>query len=64
MPFCVKRYRVTDGLGNVLHECVENHQTRNSVRLAEPVAVEELRIEVLETHGAPAAIFEVRCYAK
>ncbi len=64
MPFCVRRYRVTDGDGRVLRECAENHQTRNSIVLAEPVTARELHIEVLETHGAPAAIFEVRCYAK
>lgn len=64
MPFCVKRYRVTDGGGRALFESGENHQTRNSVRLAEAVETQELSIEVLETHGAPAAIFEVRCYER
>jgi hypothetical protein len=62
MPFCVKRYRVKDRDGAVLHACEENHQTRNSIRLAQTVSTDELKIEVLETHGAPAALFEVRCY--
>jgi hypothetical protein len=62
LPFCVKRYRITDESGAVLFECPENHQTRNSIRLASPVTTTELRLEVLETRGTPAAIFEIRCY--
>lgn len=62
LPFCVKRYRIKDETGAVLFESPDNHQTRNTIRLATPATTTELRIEVLETHGAPAAIFEVRCY--
>jgi hypothetical protein len=47
---------------NGLFESAENHQTRNSVRLATPVTTAALHIDVIETHSAPAAIFEVRCY--
>jgi hypothetical protein len=61
IPFCVRRYRILDG-ARVLFACDENHQTRNTVLLPEAVKTTELRIEVLETHGAPAALFEVRCY--
>ena len=64
MPFCVRHYRILNAAGAVLHECLDNHQTRNSIRLYEPVSTSALHIEVLATHGAPAAIFEVRCYAK
>ena len=63
MPFCVKHYRIRDCGGALLFERAENHQTRNSVRLPVPVTTTEVRIEILETHGAPAAIFGVRCYA-
>jgi hypothetical protein len=63
MPFTVKRHRVLDDAGNVLHEAAANHQTRNVVRLAKPVSTRALHIEALESWGAPAAIFEVRCYA-
>jgi hypothetical protein len=62
LPFCVKRYRISDGGGTVLCESGENHQTRNTVRLATPVTTAEIRLEVLETHGAPAAVFGFRCY--
>ncbi len=64
MPFCVRHYRILDAADAVLHECLDNHQTRNSIRLHESVSTSALHIEVLATHGAPAAIFEVRCYAK
>lgn len=63
MPFCIKRYRILDGAGRVLHEAPDNHQSHNHIRLAAPVRTDTLRIEVLETHGAPAALFDVRCYA-
>ncbi len=62
MPFCVKHYRILDAKGTVLAECADNHQTRNVVKLATPVTTDRLVIECRETHGAPAAIFEVRCY--
>jgi hypothetical protein len=61
MPFCVKRYRIVGDQG-VLFESQDNHQTRNTIVLPEAVEAQQLRIEVLETHGAPAALFEVRCY--
>jgi hypothetical protein len=63
MPFCVRSYRILDSGGAVLHECAENHQTRNSIVLPEAVVTPELHIEILATHGAPAALFEVRCYS-
>jgi hypothetical protein len=62
MPFCVKRYRIRDCEGNVLFESGENHQTRNTIRLSPPAVTRGLSIDVLETHGAPAALFGVRCY--
>ncbi len=64
VPFCVKHYRLHDSAGNVLHECADNHQARNTITFAEPVNTKALTVEVLAMHGdCPAAIFEVRCYA-
>lgn len=60
IPFCIKRYRISAG-AELLHEG-ENHVTRAVVVLNEPVTTQTLTIEVLETRGTPAAIFEVRCY--
>lgn len=64
MPFCVRHYRVLDGAGNVLHETAANHQTRNAIQFPAPVTTAALHIDVLATHGAPAAIFAVGCYAE
>jgi hypothetical protein len=64
MPFCVRSYRIVDADTEItLHEEALNHQARRGVQLAQPVTTRQLRIEVRETWGAPAAIFEVRCYA-
>jgi hypothetical protein len=63
MPFCVKSYRLLAG-GAVVHEEIANHQTRNVIRLARAVKTRDLRLEVKETWGAPAAVFAVRCYSE
>jgi len=64
MPFCVKRYRITDGNGTFLHECAENHVQRNVIRFEKPVETARLVVEVLEMNSAvvPATVVEVRCY--
>ncbi len=63
MPMCVKRWRLRDERGTILHECAENHQAVNRVILAEPVTTQKLVLEVLEMNGAvPATVMEVRCY--
>jgi hypothetical protein len=64
MPFCVKRYRLLDGIGRLVAACDDNHQTRNTICLDKPISTTCIRIELPETHGnAPAALFEVRCYS-
>lgn len=60
IPFCVRRYRIS-AEHRILFEC-ENHLTRTSLHLHEPVTTNFLMIEVLETRGLPAAIFEMRIY--
>ena len=63
IPFCVRRYRLLDADGRLLHERTDNHQTRNTVALADAVTTDTLLIEVLESCGpCPASVFEVRCY--
>jgi hypothetical protein len=63
MPFCVRRYKLTDEQGRVLHETADNHQSRNVIRFEKPISTSALHIDVQETHGAPVAIFEVSCYS-
>ena len=60
IPFCVKRFRLS-ACGRVLAER-ENHSTHARVLLEAPIETTELEIEILETRGLPAAIFEVRIY--
>lgn len=62
IPFCVKRYRIVDDRGNLVFERLENHLTRNVIIITQPLETTALHLDVLETHGAPAAILEVRCY--
>lgn len=64
VPFCVKRFRVLDGQGRELHACGDNHEQRRTVVLDQPIETQTLVIALDETWGqAPAALFEVRCYA-
>ncbi|MBL0159122.1 MAG: FAD-dependent oxidoreductase [Bryobacterales bacterium] len=63
MPFCVKRFRLLDDAKNVLFEAEKCHLSRFSVQFSTVLRTTALHIEVLETHGAPAAILAVRCYA-
>lgn len=63
MPFCVKAYRLLDDTGAVLHQELDNHQTRNEILLDAPATTRALTLQLHETHGAvPAALFDVRCY--
>jgi hypothetical protein len=64
IPFCVKSYRILDDAGVCLFTMLDNHQTRNEVVLTEAAETQSLTIEVMETHGTPATIFEVRCFAE
>jgi hypothetical protein len=63
IPFCVRGYRILGQDGALLAECADNRQTRNSVAFAAPVKTSELCVEIAATHGAPAAVFAVRCYS-
>ncbi len=65
MPFCVKRYRILDGDGKILHECAANHISHHSVRFSDPVTTATLHIELLEMQrpGVPPALFGLHCHA-
>ena len=62
MPFCVKHYRLTDAQGLVLAEDLNNYQGRVELHLAEPVATDGLKLEMLATHGAPASLFAIQVF--
>jgi hypothetical protein len=63
MPFCVKRYQITDDQGRVIASCDDNHQTRNVIPLPMTITTRALNVHLIETHGGtPAALFDLRCY--
>jgi len=62
--FCVKEYRVIAGDGYELFAITDNHQTRRSHLLSEPVTTNQLRIELTRPHtDVPAALFAVRIHS-
>ena len=66
VPFCVKRYRILGDDGKLLHDCAENHRSRNTVRFSEPVTTSVLHIEILEMQrpGVPPVLFGAHAYAE
>jgi hypothetical protein len=63
MPFCVKHYRLYDGEGHLLAEDVQNYQGRVCLNFDSLVETDTLKLELLETHGAPAALFSINVYS-
>lgn len=61
--FCVKRYEILDDQGRVLVTADDQHHSIVHHQLAEPVTTKSLKVRILETWGAPAAVFEIRCTA-
>lgn len=62
VPFCMKHYRILDTAGSVVAECTDNHQTRNTIRLSNPVTTDRLVLELVESWGGAKGLFEIRCY--
>lgn len=62
--FCVPSYRVLAADGRELIAVTDNHQTRRSHVLPEPVTTDRLRIELMRPHDhVPTALFAVRVHA-
>lgn len=63
MPFCVQNYKIMGETGEVLYEKTGNYQTRNSIRLQQPVITKELKIQFEKSsQDIPVSLFEIRCY--
>jgi len=66
VPECVKNYRILAKNGEEWMELLsieDNYHRRRIHQLDTPIQTDELKIEVLETHGAKSArIYEVRVY--
>jgi hypothetical protein len=63
MPFCVRNYTVYATGRKLLFEKKDNYQTRNVIKLQEPVETNELILQVEHpSKDVPAAVFEIRVY--
>jgi hypothetical protein len=63
MPFCIRNYSIYDSTGKLVKNIQGNHQTRNTIKLEDPLVTDTLVVKC--EHPAaniPAAIFEIRCY--
>lgn len=62
VPFMVKSFSVFADDGQLVARVDDNHDTRRVLEFSSPVTTRQLQVVVHATHGAPAAIFDVRCY--
>lgn len=60
--FCVKRYEILDDKGNLIGSGEDQHCSHVIHRLKNSVETRSIIVRILETWGAPAALFEIRCY--
>ncbi|MEO5681767.1 MAG: FAD-dependent oxidoreductase [Chitinophagaceae bacterium] len=63
MPFCIRNYQIYASGGRLVKDVNNNHQTRNTIELEEPLLTDMVVVKC--EHPAaniPAAIFEIRCY--
>lgn len=60
MPYCVTRYTITDGNGDIVADRAENHQAMNVIRLDKPLTTSRLKIR-LDHPGEliPASLFHI-----
>jgi len=63
-PFCVREYRIVDGSGQLVTQCRDNHQTRNTIVLPQAVVTARLDVELTAPSASlPAALLEIQCYS-
>lgn len=63
MPFCVGRYKILDGMNQLIYEKNDNYQSINEIIFQDKLITNELKI-ILEHPSTliPAALFAVKCY--
>lgn len=63
MPFCVQKFTILDGQGNVLASVEDNHLSIYTLELPEAVVTDLIRVEVAHPNSEiPAALFGITCY--
>jgi hypothetical protein len=63
VPFMVKDFDLLDDKGRVVLKVRDNHSARVVHEFDQPISTSKLRLRVHSTHGAPAAVFRMRCLA-
>ena len=61
-PFMVKDLDLCDASGSTLAEIRGNHSAHLSIELPEAITTTSLTLQILATHGNPAALFRMRVY--
>jgi len=64
VPFMVKDFDLIDDSGTIVHSVRDHHGARCEWHAAPGFATSRLTLRVLATHGAPAAVFRVRCFGE
>jgi len=62
--FCLKKFELLDDAGRRLALIDDNHQSLVTVPFETPFETRALTLRIIETWGAPAAVFEFRCYSE
>lgn len=62
MPACIRAFDVCGDGGRIIAQVQENHQTRWTLSLEEPMMTTSISVVAREWGSALPAIFEVRCY--
>jgi hypothetical protein len=60
--FCVRRYEILDDRDQVIGRGDDQHFSHAIHRLDKPLRTLSITVRMLETWGAPPALFEIRCY--
>lgn len=62
VPFQVKDFDVLDGDGRIIHQQRDHHSARFALVLPEVLETRRIGLKIHATHGAPAAVFRIRCH--
>lgn len=63
VPFMVKDFDLVDDAGGIVHSVRDHHGAIHEWLPDLPLLTKRLTLRVLATHGTPAAVFRVSCYA-
>lgn len=64
VPFMVRDFDLLDDAGRIVHSVRDHHGASHEWRPEAPALTKRLTLRVLATHGAPAAVFRVSCFAR